>query len=99
MYYPIDTNRENECLRVTPGSHRHRHRLHGLPQAHADEIETAGDDHPALQPDPGELDVPVKAGDLVIGDARLLHSAHPNRSARRRTLCWPATRAPLTHQE
>ena len=95
MYYLIDTNLENRCLRVIPGSHRHRHRLHGLPQAHADEIQAAGDDHPASQQDPDEVDVPVKAGDLVIGDARLLHSAHPNHSARRRTVItlWflPAT--------
>ncbi len=86
MYYLIDTNRENGCLRVIPGSHRNRHRLHSLPQAHDEKIQAAGDDHPALQEDPDELDVPVQAGDLMIGDARLLHSAHPNRSARRRTV-------------
>ena len=86
MYYLIDTNRENGCLRVIPGSHRSRHRLHGLPEAHDETIQAAGDDHPALQDDPDELDVPVRAGDLVIGDARLLHSAHPNRSSRRRTV-------------
>ena len=32
------------------------------------------------------VDVPVRAGDLVIGDSRLLHSAHANDSARRRTV-------------
>ena len=31
------------------------------------------------------MDVPVKAGDLVIGDARLLHAAHANKSHARRT--------------
>ena len=86
MYYLIDTNRDNGCLRVIPGSHRHRHRLHDLPPAHTDEIQSAGADHPALREDPDEVDVPVRAGDLVIGDARLLHSAHPNRSGRRRTV-------------
>ena len=86
MYYLIDTNRNNGCLRVIPGSHRNRHRLHGLPPAHTDEIQDADDSHPALQEDPDEVDVPVKAGDLVIGDARLLHSAHPNRSSQRRTV-------------
>jgi hypothetical protein len=28
----------------------------------------------------------VKAGDLVLGDARMLHAAHPNSSGKRRTL-------------
>ena len=86
MYYLIDTDRQNGCLRVIPGSHRKRHRLHGLPSAHAAEIQSVGENHPALQQDPDEIDVPVNAGDLVIGDARLIHSAHPNRSARRRTV-------------
>ena len=86
MYYLIDTNRSNGCLRVIPGSHRKRHRLHGLPPAHTDEIQNADDRHPALQSDPDEVDVPVRPGDLVIGDARLLHAAHPNRSSQRRTV-------------
>ena len=86
MYYLVDTNRDNGCLRVIPGSHRRRHRLHDLPPAHGDALNAAGEDHPSLQPDPDEVDVPVRAGDLVIGDARLLHSAHPNRSPHRRTV-------------
>ena len=85
MYYLIDTDRENGCLRVIPGSPRRRRRLHGLPPAHGEEIAAVGENRPALQPDPDEVDVPVRAGDLVIGDARLLHSAHPNRSDQRRT--------------
>lgn len=82
MYYLIDTNRENGCLRVIPGSHLRRHRLHRFP--HKTQYED--DHHPALQEDTDELDVPVKVGDLVIGDARLLHSAHPNHSNQRRTV-------------
>ena len=85
MYYLIDTDRENGCLRVIPGSPRRRQRLPGLPPAHGKEIVTVGEGHPVLQPDPDEVDVPVRAGDLVIGDARLLHPAHPNRSDQRRT--------------
>ena len=30
--------------------------------------------------------MPVKAGDLVVGDARLLHSANVNRTDERRTV-------------
>ena len=35
---------------------------------------------------PGCIDVEVKAGDLVLGDARMLHAAHANKSDKRRTL-------------
>ena len=35
---------------------------------------------------PGEVDVCVKAGDLVIGDSRLLHSARANNTDSRRTV-------------
>ena len=83
MYYLIDTNRENGCLRGIPGSHRHRHRLHNIP---LEEALVAEDGHPALQEDKDEVDVPVKAGDLVIGDDRLLHAAHPNKSKQPRTV-------------
>ena len=39
----------------------------------------------AVAEQPGAVDVPVKAGDLVIGDSRLYHSAYENRSDERRT--------------
>ena len=86
MYYLIDTNRQNGCLRVIPRSHLIRHELHDLPAPDTEEIRTASDDHPVLQSHKDEVDVPVKAGDLVIGDARLLHLAHANRSDQRRTV-------------
>ena len=35
---------------------------------------------------PDEVDIPVKAGDLVIGDSRLLHASHGNQSDERRTV-------------
>jgi FPC/CPF motif-containing protein YcgG len=35
---------------------------------------------------PDEVDVPVVAGDLLIGDARILHAAHRNDTDARRTL-------------
>ena len=82
---------------MIPGSHLKRHPLHDLPRgAHeSDEVGTAANlEHPALQPAPGEVDVPVRAGDVVVGDARLFHSAHANRSDERRTVLtiwyWPA---------
>ena len=98
MYYLIDTNRNNGCLRVIPGSHLKRHPLHDLlrRRAHADDAVRRATDlnHPALKQAEGEIDVEVGVGDVVIGDSRLLHSAHANRSGQRRTVLtiwyWPA---------
>ena len=88
MYYLIDTTIENGCLRVLKGTHRKRHAMHDLlPEAHNDAIRRATDtSHPIYQELPDDLPVPVKAGDLVIGDARLLHGAYANQSDQQRTV-------------
>ena len=65
-----------------------RHPMHdAVPDAHTDDLRRMTDpDHPAYQSIAEEVDVPVKAGDLVIGDSRILHSAHANKSDHRRTV-------------
>jgi len=87
-YYLTDTTRENGCLRVIPGSHLKRHELHNvLPPAHGSEIQALEDlSHPAFADYPEAVDLQMKAGDLVIADARLLHAAWPNQTDQRRTL-------------
>jgi len=87
MIYLVDTTPHNGCLRLIPGSHLKRHQLHdALPAAHEDDLSKADDmAHLAFQRAEGEVDVPVKAGDVVMGSARLLHAAHGNRSDQRRT--------------
>ena len=97
MYYLVDTSRRNGCLRVIPGSHLKRHALHDDKRtAHErDKVSSASNlDLPSFQHAEGEVDVQVKAGDVVIGDSRLLHSAHANQTDQRRTVLtiwyWPA---------
>lgn len=87
-YYMTDTNRDNGCLRVIPGTHRHRIDLHDiLPNAHEAEIQALEDyGHPAFLDRDDAIDIPLRAGDLVIGDARLMHGAWPNGTDQRRTL-------------
>ncbi len=88
MWYLVDTTIENGCLRVLKGTHRKRHRMHDeVPDAHTAELRAVVDpDHPAYRAQAEEVDVPVKAGDLVVGDSRLLHSAHANKTDQRRTV-------------
>lgn len=87
MIYLVDTTPENGCLRLIPGSHLKRHPLHdALPDAHGETLGRMDDPkHLAFQRTEGEVAVPAKAGDVVMGSARLLHAAHGNRSNKRRT--------------
>jgi ectoine hydroxylase-related dioxygenase (phytanoyl-CoA dioxygenase family) len=87
FYYLSDTTRDNGCLRVVRGSHRTRHPLHDAPKAHADDIARVVDPSDRIyQPVADEVAVEVRTGDLVIGDARILHGTYPNASDRERTL-------------
>ncbi|MEM7132510.1 MAG: phytanoyl-CoA dioxygenase family protein [Chloroflexota bacterium] len=87
MYYLEDTTIQNGCLRLLAGTHRTRHILHDLGEAHTADINSVEDpDDPRFRDYPNEVDVPVSAGDLVIGDARMFHATHANQSEQRRTV-------------
>ena len=87
MIYLVDTTPQNGCLRVIPCSHIRRHPLHdSLAEAHGEHLGRMKDpQHLAYQRAAGEVDVPVRAGDVVMGSAQLLHAAHGNQSDQRRT--------------
>lgn len=78
MIYLQPTSPSNGCLRVIPGSHLEWHPLHDLPEPHTLEIERQEQDSPSHRSVPGEVAVPAAAGDLVIGDVRVIHATHPN---------------------
>ena len=88
MYYLVDTNINNGCLRVIPKSHIEENPLHELfGDAHSSKLRQAKDlALPEFQFQKGEKDIPVNAGDLVIGDSRLLHASHSNNTDKRRTV-------------
>jgi ectoine hydroxylase-related dioxygenase (phytanoyl-CoA dioxygenase family) len=88
MYYLTNTHRGNGCLRVVPRSHIEDNDLIPLlEEAHTPELLRAADpNRPAFSDRPDEVDVPITAGDLLIGDARLLHASHANQSDERRTV-------------
>lgn len=65
IYYLQNTTPNNGCLRVVPGSHKWPHeKRHEQPHG------------ATIRKD--EVDVPVNAGDLFIGDRRILHATHEN---------------------
>ena len=87
MIYLSKTRVDNGCLRVIPGSHRCRHRLHSLPVAHEQSLSHIEDpDDIAYQSDATEVAVEVNAGDVVLIDPRLLHSAYANQTDVERSL-------------
>src|SRR5690606_33776151 len=88
MYYLSDTTPMNGCLRVIPGSHREHNPLHDLIDAPHSQTLAQGDHLNSVEFSnrPDEMDVPIKAGDLLLGDARLLHASHANETDERRTL-------------
>ena len=86
-YYLEETTIENGCLQVIPGSHLRRNELHdSIPIAHDKKMDTFPPDHPMFVDVPDAVDVPAKAGSIVLGDARLLHSAHANNTPQNRPL-------------
>lgn len=87
MIYLTDTSVENGCLRVIPKSHRLDHRLHHLDTAHSQGMQGYKDPANAAYADnPDQVAVPVKAGDVLIGDARLIHGAFANHTDGERPL-------------
>ncbi len=87
MIYLTDTTPENGCLRVIPGSHLAEHPLHHLESAHSEDMQGYSDpSNPAYADHPDQFAVPVKAGDILVGDARLIHGAFANRSSEERPL-------------
>lgn len=87
-YYLEDTAVENGCLRVIPGTHLKRIQLHDqMVPAHDEGARFIDENHPVMFINhPEQVDVEIKAGSLVIGDARLLHGTHRNQSKERRNL-------------
>ena len=87
MVYLTDTTRENGCLKYLSGSHKKKHKFHDSKNAHSEELARVDDPNdPLFLNEEDEIDVPTKLGDVVIGDARVLHAANKNNSDQKRSL-------------
>lgn len=86
MIYLEPTSAKNGCLRAIPQTHLNRHPLHdALPEPHTVEIESKDADEVSNLHYDGEIDIEAEPGDLVIGDVRVIHATHANRSDAYRT--------------
>ena len=85
MVYLVDTSPHNGCLRVVPESHRRSMPIWDVVKGNNHlSADREGFDHGVFSDEHG-VDVPMKAGDLLLGDSRILHGTHPNDSDERRT--------------
>ena len=87
-WYLTETDVANGCIRVLPGSHRRRMDLHAnlIPPHESGGYEVEETNEWMFHDHPEAVDIPVRPGQLMIGDARLLHGTHPNTTGDRRTV-------------
>lgn len=87
MIYLDPTRISNGCLRVVPGTHLRRHPLHDSIPAHDEMLSRVNDPrHRLYQSADGEVALTSNPGDVLVIDARLLHSAYPNNTDNERML-------------
>ena len=86
-FYLDGSNENYGALRVLPGTHRRRHELHTiLANTPKPDLRSAKDPtSPAFATQEGEVTIATEPGDMVLMDARLLHSTHANTTALNRT--------------
>ena len=87
-YYLEETRVENGCLKIIPGTHLKRIPLHDqMVTAHEQGARFIEEDHPVMFSDhPDQVNVCSKPGEMVLADARVLHSAYKNQTGESRNL-------------
>ncbi|MCW3051053.1 MAG: Phytanoyl-CoA dioxygenase [Chthonomonadales bacterium] len=79
-----DSDVENGCMRVIPGSHRAGLRTHGKAET-AGNLLSINQEVPVTPEEEGAaVDLVLRAGEVSIHDGWLIHGSLPNRSERRR---------------
>lgn len=85
VWYAIDdSDRQNGCMRVLPGTHRDGIRAHGKAQT-AGNLLSINQEVPVTEQEEARVvDLLLHAGEVSIHDGTLIHGSLPNRSTRRR---------------
>ena len=79
-----DSDVENGCMRVIPGSHRHGIVTHGTSQRAGNQLSINQEIPDELVDSSSAVDLELRAGQISIHDGHLYHASQPNRSHRRR---------------
>ena len=79
-----DSDIENGCMRVIPGSHRHGIATHGTSQRAGNQLSINQEIPDKLVDSSSALDLELRAGQISVHDGHLFHASQPNRSHRRR---------------
>ena len=84
-YAVDDSDRENGCMRVIPGSHRAGIRAHGT-SGHEGNLLSINQEVPvSAKEEASAADLVLKAGEMSLHDGALIHGSLPNLSTRRRS--------------
>ena len=79
-----DSDVENGCMRVIPGSHRHGIVTHGTSHRTGNQLSINQEIPDELVDSSSAVDLELRAGQISIHDGHLYHASQPNRSQRRR---------------
>lgn len=83
-YAVDDSDRENGCMRVIPGTHRGGIREHGKAQRAGNLLSINQEVPVTATEEAGAVDLELRAGEISLHDGMLIHGSNPNRSLRRR---------------
>jgi ectoine hydroxylase-related dioxygenase (phytanoyl-CoA dioxygenase family) len=84
-WYAIDdSDQENGCMRVIPGSHREGLRAHGKSKREGNLLSINQELTASPDEEQAAVDLILKAGEISLHDGTLIHGSLPNRSTRRR---------------
>jgi non-heme Fe2+,alpha-ketoglutarate-dependent halogenase len=83
-YAVDDSDRENGCMRVIPGTHRDGIREHGKSDTAGNLLSINQEVPVTLEEEDRAVDLILRAGEISLHDGLLIHGSLPNRSTRRR---------------
>ncbi len=83
-YAVDDSDEENGCMRVIPGTHLGSIREHGTSKQAGNLLSVNQRVPVTVEEEQRAVPLPLKAGEISIHDGALIHGSLPNRSTRRR---------------
>lgn len=85
VWYAVDdSDRENGCMRVIPGTHRNGIREHGKSEMQGNLLSINQEVPITDEEERSAVDLELRAGEVSIHDGLLIHGSLPNHSTRRR---------------